>query len=131
MRSIKALNQRDVDAALASDADRIMSQWSDDIIMLPPVGPIMRGRSANAEIVQKGMEQVHAFEPLEHVVDFEEIKVNGPSTPPFQGVLQNPKEKRGRNHKKHKMHKKAQEFLCFLCFLWLRPLPFKVLQHPL
>lgn len=30
-----------------------MSEWSDDFTVLPPLGSIVRGRFANAEIVQK------------------------------------------------------------------------------
>ena len=77
LRAIEALNQRDVDAVLASDLDAVMSQWSEDFTVLPPVGPIVRGRSANAEIVLRGREQIHAFETVEHVVDFEEIRIVG------------------------------------------------------
>jgi ketosteroid isomerase-like protein len=77
LRAIKALNDKDVQAVMTSDFDAVMSQWSDDFTVLPPAGPIIRGRSANAEMVQKGMEQVRSFEPLEFVVDFEEIKVAG------------------------------------------------------
>ena len=77
LRAIQALNQRHIEAVLSSDIEAVMSQWSDNFTVLPPVGPIVRGRRANAEIVQKGMEQIHAFEPLEHVEDFEEIKVVG------------------------------------------------------
>jgi ketosteroid isomerase-like protein len=75
--AIKMLNQQDVDAVLASDMDAVMSQWTDDFVVLPPVGPIVRGRSANVESVQKGIDQIRAFEPLEFVVDFEEIKIVG------------------------------------------------------
>jgi ketosteroid isomerase-like protein len=73
LRDIKALNQHYVDAVLASDMDAVMSQWTDDCVVLPPVGPIVRGRSANVAGVQRGIEQVRAFEPVEFVVDFETI----------------------------------------------------------
>lgn len=77
LRAIKALNQHDVDAVLANDMDAVMAQWTDDFVVLPPVGPVVRGRRANVEVVQKGMEQIRAFDPVEFVVDFEEIKVVG------------------------------------------------------
>jgi len=77
LRAIKALNQHDVDAVLRSDMDAVMSQWTDDFVVIPPVGPIVRGRSANVEGVQKGIEQIRAFEPVEFVVDFEEITIVG------------------------------------------------------
>ena len=77
LSAIQALNQRHIEAVLSSDIEAVMSLWSDNFTVLPPVGPIVRGRRANAEIVQKGMEHIHAFEPLEYVEDFEETKVDG------------------------------------------------------
>ena len=75
--AIKALNQHDVDAVLATDVDAVMSQWTEDFVTLPPAGPIVRGRGANAALVQKGLDQLRAFEPLEFTVDFQEITVAG------------------------------------------------------
>jgi ketosteroid isomerase-like protein len=77
LRAIQALNQRHIDAFLSSDIEAVMSLWSDDFTVIPPVGPIVRGGRANAEIVQKGRDEIHAFEPVEAVEDFEEIKVVG------------------------------------------------------
>ena len=48
LRAIEAINQRDVSAALAGDTAAMMSQWTDDFIMLQPAGPILRGRAASA-----------------------------------------------------------------------------------
>jgi ketosteroid isomerase-like protein len=76
-RAIEALNQHDVKAVLASDTAAIASQWSDDFVVLPPAGPIVRGRSANAAAVAQGKEQMQAFVPVEYVVAFEEITVAG------------------------------------------------------
>ena len=44
LRAIEAINQRDVQFALAGDASMMMSQWTDDFVLLPPLGPILRGR---------------------------------------------------------------------------------------
>jgi hypothetical protein len=38
-----------VQFALADDAAMTMSQWTDDIVLLPPAGPIQRGRNVIAE----------------------------------------------------------------------------------
>ncbi len=76
-RAIEALNEHDVKAALTSDTDAIVSQWTDDFVVIPPVGPILRGRSANAAIVDKGKEQIQALIPVDYVVKFEEIIVTG------------------------------------------------------
>jgi ketosteroid isomerase-like protein len=77
LRAIHALNQRHIDAVMSNDLDTVMSLWSDDFTVIPPVGPIVRGGRANAAIVQQGRDHVHAFEPVEAVEDFEEIKVVG------------------------------------------------------
>src|SRR5262245_44938912 len=67
LRAIKGLNQRHIEAVLASDIEAVMSEWSEDFTVLPPAGPIIRGRHNNVEIVLKGMSQIQAFEPLEYV----------------------------------------------------------------
>jgi ketosteroid isomerase-like protein len=77
VRAIRALNQRHIDAVLSSDMEAVISMWSDDFTVLPPAGPILRGRLLNADIVQKGTAQIQAFEALEYIEDFEEIKVGG------------------------------------------------------
>ena len=77
VRAIQALNNRHIEAVLCSDIQAIVSEWSDDFTVLPPLGSIVRGRVANAEIVEKGMKQIEAFEAVEYVEQFEEIKVVG------------------------------------------------------
>jgi ketosteroid isomerase-like protein len=76
-RAIQALNQHDVEAVLASDNDAIVSQWTDDFVVIPPAGPIIRGRSANAAIVEQGKEQMQALIPVDYVVEIEEITITG------------------------------------------------------
>jgi uncharacterized protein (TIGR02246 family) len=74
LRAIEAVNKRDVEAALAGDTATMMSQWTDDIVLLQPAGPILRGRSASAETLRGAANSV---EVLEWVFDFEEVKVLG------------------------------------------------------
>jgi uncharacterized protein (TIGR02246 family) len=73
LRAIEAINQRDVQAALAGDTAMMMSQWTDDFVVLPPTGPILRGRSVIAEAF-RGVERP---ETLEWVLDIQEVKVLG------------------------------------------------------
>ena len=54
LRAIEAINQRDVQFALAGDQAGMMSQWTDDFVLLPPAGPILRGRSVIAEALGGG-----------------------------------------------------------------------------
>ena len=44
LRAIEAINQRDVQGALANDAEMMMSQWTDDFVLLQPAEPLLRGR---------------------------------------------------------------------------------------
>ena len=74
LRAIEAVNQRDVEAALASDTAAMMSQWTDDFVLLQPVGPILRGRSTIADVF-RGAES--AIEILEYVLDIHEVKILG------------------------------------------------------
>ena len=73
LRAIEAINQRDVQFALANDAAMMMSQWTDDFVLLPPAGPIMRGRRAIAEAFRG----VESPEIVESVLDIQEVKVLG------------------------------------------------------
>ena len=73
LRAIEAVNQRDVQFALANDAALMMSQWTDDFVLLPPAGPIMRGRSVIAEAFRG----VDSPEVVEYVLDIQEVKVLG------------------------------------------------------
>jgi ketosteroid isomerase-like protein len=52
----------------------MMSQWTDDIVLVQPAGPILSGRSAAAHAL---LEAAKAVEILEWVFDFQEIKVCG------------------------------------------------------
>jgi uncharacterized protein (TIGR02246 family) len=74
LRAIDAVNQRDVQAALASDTAAMMSQWTDDFVLLQPAGPILRGRTTIADVF-RGAES--AVEILEYVLDIQEVKVLG------------------------------------------------------
>src|SRR5688572_20895381 len=77
LRAIEALNERHIAAVLANDMDAVIAEWSDDFSVLPPVGPIVRGRRANEAIVRSGIEQIRAFEPVEYIERVEEIEVAG------------------------------------------------------
>ena len=73
LRAIKALNQRDMQFALANDAAMMISQWTEDFVLLPPAGPILRGRSVIAEAF-RGVESPTI---VESVIDIQEIKILG------------------------------------------------------
>ena len=74
LRAIDAINQEDVHAALAGDTTRMMSQWTDDFVLLQAVGPILRGRRTIAEAF-RGVE--NSVEIIEYGLDIQEVKVLG------------------------------------------------------
>ena len=73
LRAIDAVNRRDVQFALANDAALMMSQWTDDVVLLQPGAPIMRGRAAIAEAFRSA----ESPEILDYVLDVQEVKVLG------------------------------------------------------
>ena len=73
LRDIDAVNRRDVQYALANDADLMMSQWTDDIVLLQTGAPIMRGRAVIAEAFRT-MERP---EIVDYVLDIHEVEVLG------------------------------------------------------
>jgi len=77
LRAIEALNRQDSKAVMENDVATIISQWTDDFVVLPAAGPIVRGRQANVDITERGREQLQAIEPIEYTADFEEIRVLG------------------------------------------------------
>jgi len=71
LRAIEAINKRDVQFAQAGDKAGMMSQWTDDFVMLPPAGPILRGRS----VIAKAFQGVESPEIVEYVLDIQEVKI--------------------------------------------------------
>ena len=73
LRAIEAINQRDVQFALANNAAMMMSQWTDDFVLLPPAGPILRGR----RVIAEAFGGIESPEIVEYVLDIQEVKVIG------------------------------------------------------
>ena len=69
-----ALNQHDIDAVLSSDFDALISQWTEDFVVISP-SAVVRGRSANAALMEGARAMADQLEPMEHVLDFEETIV--------------------------------------------------------
>ena len=72
LRAIEAVNQEDVQAALANDTARMMAQWTEDFVLLQAATPVLRGRSLIAEASQ---DLEGSIEILEYVLDIHEVKV--------------------------------------------------------
>ena len=73
--AIDSLHQRDMRAVMAGDTTTLMSLWTDDIVSLPPVGPIRSGREANAAALRESMKQMKESEPVEYRLDFQEVQI--------------------------------------------------------
>ena len=73
LRDIDAVNSCDMQFALANDADLMMSQWTDDVVLLQTGAPVMRGRAVIAEAFRT-MERP---EIVDYVLDIQEVKVLG------------------------------------------------------
>ena len=76
LRAIEALNQHDTDAVLSSDFDALISQWTEDFVSISPRA-VVRGRGANAALMEGARTMADQLEPLEQVLDFEETIVAG------------------------------------------------------
>ena len=76
LRAIEALNRHDVHAVLSSDFDALVSQWTEDFVVISPRA-VVRGRSANAALLEDARAMSDLLEPVEHVLDFEETIVSG------------------------------------------------------
>ena len=64
VQAIEALNRHDITAALASDVDAVVSQWTDDFVLIAPAGPVVRGRAANVAMIEQARPQLDKFEPV-------------------------------------------------------------------
>ena len=76
LRAIEVLNQHDTDAVLLSDFDALISQWTDDFVLISP-SSIVRGRNANSAFMEGARATADQLEPLEYVLDLEETIVAG------------------------------------------------------
>jgi ketosteroid isomerase-like protein len=77
IQAIESLNRHDITAAPASDVDALVSQWTDDFVLIPPAGPVVRGRAANVAMIEQARPQLARFEPVAYEANFEEIIVAG------------------------------------------------------
>jgi ketosteroid isomerase-like protein len=66
-------------AVMAGDTTTLMSLWTDDIVSLPPVGPIRSGRAANAAALRGSTQQMKGSEPVDYRLDFREVQIVGSS----------------------------------------------------
>lgn len=74
LRAIEEIGQRDMRFAIANDPTMMMSQWTDDIVLLQPVGPVLRGRETIAATLGGATASV---EVLDYVLDMQEVSVFG------------------------------------------------------
>jgi ketosteroid isomerase-like protein len=56
LRAIEALHEHDVEAVLSGDPMALIQQWTEDLVAIPPAGPILRGRAAYAAVAERAAE---------------------------------------------------------------------------
>jgi uncharacterized protein (TIGR02246 family) len=77
LKAIEVLHERDMAASKAGDFETLRSILSDDAVLMPPGGDLVRGKAqidANVGNMERAMRQ---FEVLEYVLDFEEVEIVG------------------------------------------------------
>lgn len=77
LAAIEQLHGRDMAAAKAGDAEALAALWTDDIVSLPPGGPVTRGRAAAYAGLLRSLERARDLETTEYVLEFEEVCVLG------------------------------------------------------
>lgn len=77
LRQIEDLHRRDRAASLARDIDTLVSLMDEDVVLIMPGGPPMRGRAALAAALKASFEDTRPDKILEYVHEFEEVRVVG------------------------------------------------------
>jgi uncharacterized protein (TIGR02246 family) len=77
LAAIEELHRRDQAAAKAWDVDALASLWSDDIVGMPPDGPMFRGREQALSGLREAAEAAKGLITTEYEQQFEEVEVLG------------------------------------------------------
>ena len=76
--AIERLHQRDMAAARAGNAEELAALWSDDIVALPPGGPVMRGAASGRAALEQSLAAAsREVETMSYRLDFEEVTIVG------------------------------------------------------
>jgi uncharacterized protein (TIGR02246 family) len=75
--AIDALHMQDMAAAKNMDIETLLSLWTDDGVLLQPGQEPLVGRDAIDAYMKKAAQKEEAFEIIEYVHTFEEIKILG------------------------------------------------------
>lgn len=75
-QAIEALHRRDVEACLAGDAATRRALFTEDAVLMPPGGAVIRGAAAlDASFAAESADEHPAL--LEYRMDFEELEILG------------------------------------------------------
>ena len=74
---IEMLHEKDMAASKVFDVETLISLSTDDVVLLQPNEPPIRGREALRLYLESNRQAVAEYEILEYVHDFEEISVLG------------------------------------------------------
>src|SRR3989442_3999942 len=73
LQAIEALNRHDVEAVLSGDPAALIPQWTEDLVVLPSSGAILRGRAAYAAVLEQTRDTMQAIEPVDTVADSDQV----------------------------------------------------------
>lgn len=74
---IARLRDTDMRAVLRSDADTLVSLWTDDIVAVGPDGVPHVGRATNAKVLHEGLAASRDFEPVTYRLHLEVVAQRG------------------------------------------------------
>ena len=77
LKAIEELHRRDMRASREGDFETLRSLMSDDAVVLPPGGRVVRGREALDASFARMAEGMRQVEVLEYELDFEEVHIVG------------------------------------------------------
>jgi uncharacterized protein (TIGR02246 family) len=73
--AINALHDKDIEANIALDPDKLESLWTDDIVSIYAGGPPVVGRDANSKRLHEQVEQMKSQEILAFNEEFQEVRI--------------------------------------------------------
>lgn len=77
MKAIEALHQQDIRAALEGNFRLLRSLVDDDAVLLPPGGPIRRGREELDAAFSEMQSTPRTHQVIEYQMSFEEVQILG------------------------------------------------------
>ena len=72
---LERLHRKDKKAVIEGDIETLLSLCTEDIVLMPSEGPILKGKSAIRKMLYENIKSSKDIEIIEYTHDFKEIKV--------------------------------------------------------